>query len=183
MSGKDKPGPAQDPGEWFDIVDEHDQVVGRAQRREVHARKLRHRAVHVLVFRADGAVFLQRRSLAKDSCPGLWDSSCSGHLDAGEGYAAAARRELAEEIGLRRRQAPELWFRIEACAQTGNEFVQVYRTEHNGPLLLNPAEISEGAWKQPETLSREIAGEPERFTPPFRLVWSLATSRLRTEDC
>lgn len=182
MSGKDKPGPAQDPGEWFDIVDERDTVVGRARRREVHRHGLRHRAVHVLVFRADGAVFLQRRSLEKDSCPGLWDSSCSGHLDAGEGYDAAARRELAEEIGIRRRQAPEFWFRIEACPQTGNEFVQVYRTEHNGPLRLNPAEIAGGAWKRPAALAREIAAEPERFTPPFRLVWSLAASRLRAED-
>ena len=36
--------------EWFDVVNARDEVVGRATRREVHARGLLHRAVHVLVF-------------------------------------------------------------------------------------------------------------------------------------
>ena len=38
--------------------------------------------------------------MAKDTAPGRWDSSCSGHLDSGEDYAPAAVRELREEIGL-----------------------------------------------------------------------------------
>ena len=88
------------PDEWFDVVDERDAVVGRARRREVHAQGLWHRAVHVLVFDAGGRVLLQKRSLAKDLSPGKWDSSCSGHLDAGEDYDAAAGRELREEIGV-----------------------------------------------------------------------------------
>ena len=90
----------QNPEELFDVVDAQDRVVGQAPRREVHAKQLRHRAVHVLVFDEKGAVFLQKRSMGKDSCPGTWDSSCSGHLDAGEDYDAAAVRELREEIGL-----------------------------------------------------------------------------------
>ena len=61
----------------------------------MHAKQLRHRAVHVLVFDEKGAVFLQKRSMGKDSCPGTWDSSCSGHLDAGEDYDAAAVRDIA----------------------------------------------------------------------------------------
>src|ERR1041384_1701595 len=87
--------------EWFDVVNVRDEVVGRALRREVHARGLWHRAIHVLVFNAAGQVFLQKRSMLKDLSPGLWDSSCSGHLDAGEDYDGAAVRELAEEIGAR----------------------------------------------------------------------------------
>src|SRR5256885_1188600 len=86
--------------EWFDVVNEKDEVISRARRREVHAQGLWHRAVHVLVFNCHGAVFLQKRSMLKDLSPGLWDSSCSGHLDAGEDYDAAAVRELREEIGI-----------------------------------------------------------------------------------
>src|ERR1700722_15312119 len=88
------------PDELFDVVDADDRVIGEAPRREVHARKLLHRATHVLVHDANGRLFLQRRSLGKDTFPGCWDSSCSGHLDAGEDYPEAARRELGEEIGL-----------------------------------------------------------------------------------
>ncbi len=83
----------------FDIVDEQDRVVGRAPRREVHAKNLHHRATHILVHDAAGRVFLQRRSLTKDTFPGCWDSSCSGHVDTGEDYETAARRELGEELG------------------------------------------------------------------------------------
>ena len=90
----------QNPEEPFDVVDAQDRVIGRAPRREVHARRWRHRSIHVLVFNAAGRVFLQKRAQSKDSCPGRWDSSCSGHLDAGEDYDAAAVRELGEEIGM-----------------------------------------------------------------------------------
>ena len=91
--------PAFNPDELFDIVDHDDRVIGQAPRREVHARHLLHRATHVLVHDPNGRLFLQRRSMAKDTFPGCWDSSCSGHLDAGEDYPAAARRELGEELG------------------------------------------------------------------------------------
>ena len=77
-----------------------DRVIGRAPRRDVHARNLLHRAVHVLVHDDRRAGFSSNAAAwAKDTFPGCWDSSCSGHLDAGEDYSAAARRELGEELG------------------------------------------------------------------------------------
>src|SRR4029077_16973950 len=52
--------PAQDAaGEIFDVVDGDDRVVEQATRGEVHARGLRHRATHILVFNARGEIFLQ----------------------------------------------------------------------------------------------------------------------------
>jgi ADP-ribose pyrophosphatase YjhB (NUDIX family) len=86
--------------EIFDIVNERDEVVGQAPRSEVHRTGLRHRAVHVLVFNARGEVFLQKRSMLKDTAKGKWDSSASGHVDSGEDYDPCAVRELREEIGL-----------------------------------------------------------------------------------
>ena len=75
--------------EIFDVVNERDEVIDRAPRREVHARKLWHRAIHVLVFNSRGEVFLQKRSMSKDTAAGLWDSSSSSHLDSGEDYDAS----------------------------------------------------------------------------------------------
>ena len=49
----------QNPNELFDVVDAGDRVIGRATRRQVHARQLRHRAVHVLVFDMMGRLFVQ----------------------------------------------------------------------------------------------------------------------------
>ena len=78
------------PEDIFDVVNENDEVISREPRSVVHATGLRHRAAHVLVFNAAGNIFLQLRSNTKDNNPGVWDSSCSGHVDAGESYIVAA---------------------------------------------------------------------------------------------
>ena len=92
--------------EIFDVVNAQDEVVGHRVRHEVHRLGLMHRAVHVLVFNAQGEVFLQKRSLKKDIAAGKWDSSSSGHLDRGEAYDDCAVREVREEIGLHLPQPP-----------------------------------------------------------------------------
>lgn len=158
--------------EIFDVVDAEDRVVGRAPRAEVHAKGLWHRAVHVLLFDRAGRVFLQKRSMRKDLSPGCWDSSCSGHLDSGEAYDAAAVRELEEELGLRVAAAPARWFRVEARAETGWEFVWVYRLAHEGPFVLNPDEIDAGAWLAPAELDAAVAARPAEYAPSFRLIWA-----------
>lgn len=158
--------------EWFDVVNERDEVVRRATRREVHAKGWWHRAVHVLVFDAVGRVLLQKRSMLKDLSPGLWDSSCSGHLDAGENYDAAAVRELAEELGIRGGAAPVRWFRMEPCEATGWEFVWVYRLRYDGPITVEPLEIQYAEWVAPAEISRRVGCRAEEYCPSFKLLWA-----------
>jgi isopentenyl-diphosphate delta-isomerase len=175
MNGEVKPASGQ---EWFDVVNQCDDVIGRGLRREVHARGLWHRAVHILVFDRSGRVFLQKRSMLKDLSPGLWDSSCSGHVDAGENYDVAALRELGEEIGLAVVVPPERWFRLNACVETGWEFVWVYRLRHEGPFVLHPAEIEMGEWRPPDEVSQQIRSHPQDYCPSFKLLWPMVTARL-----
>ena len=156
----------------FDIVNERDDVVGRKPRSEVHARGLLHRAIHVMVFNSRGEVFLQKRSLKKDRQPGVWDSSCSGHVDSGEDYDQTAVRELREEIGLRLSSTPEKLFKINACAETDAEFVWVYRCQNDGPFQLHPDEIETGRWFTPEHVSRWIKDKPQEFAPAFVFIWN-----------
>jgi isopentenyl-diphosphate Delta-isomerase len=162
---------AQRQDEVFDIVNERDEVIGQRTRGEVHRLKLLHRAVHVLVFNARSEVFLQKRSLKKDSHPGAWDSSASGHLDTGEDYDTCAVRELREEIGLVAATPPARWLRVEACAETDQEFVWVYRHESEGPFTLHPDEIEHGEWFAPARVTRWVAERPQDFASAFRLIW------------
>ncbi|MFM8471709.1 MAG: NUDIX hydrolase, partial [Limisphaerales bacterium] len=157
--------------EIFDVVDDRDRVIGRQTRREVHRRGLKHRAVHVLVFNERGEVYLQKRSFKKDTFPGAWDSSASGHLDSGETYEACAVREAREEIGLFLQRTPKRLFKIEACPQTGQEFVWVYRTESNGPFRLNLDELECGSFFKADHINRWMAERPRDFADAFRLVW------------
>lgn len=159
--------------EIFDVVNDRDEVIDQKPRREVHRLGLKHRAVHVLVFNAKGELFLQKRSHKKDTFPGAWDSSASGHLDAGEDYDTCAIRELREEIGLVITKAPERIIRINACAETGQEFVWVYRMQSEGPFTLHPDEIERGDWFHPTQVTRWMKETPGDFAHALLLIWKL----------
>ncbi len=159
--------------EIFDIVNEHDEVIGQNTRREVHRLGLKHRAVHVLVFNARGEIFLQKRSTKKDIAAGKWDSSASGHLDTGEDYDACAVREVREEIGLLLTQTPERLFKINPSNDTGWEFCWIYRCTNEGPFVLHPDEIETGAWFAPDAVTKWVTEKPQDFASAFVLIWKM----------
>ncbi len=165
---------AQNLDELFDVVDGQDRVTGQLPRREVHARGLRHRAVHILVRNRAGQVFLQKRSMAKDLFPGVWDSSAAGHVGAGEDYDGTAVRELDEELGCRPEQPVQRLFKIEAREETGQEFVWVYRAESEGPFTLQAEEIERGDWFKVAEIDRWLAERPQEIAPAFRFLWPRA---------
>ena len=170
------PAAAQDAqGERFDVVDENDRVTGVESRGLVHATGLRHRAIHIFVFNAQGEVFLQKRSPWKDKCPGLWDSSAAGHLDSGEDYPAAARRELGEELGMRDPDGAGLkeFGAIAAGAETGWEFVRLFAVQSDGPFHWPAAEIEWGGFFPMEVVQAWIDARPGDFAPGFLRCWAL----------
>ena len=157
--------------EIFDVVNERDEVVGQLPRREVHRQHLRHRAVHVLVFNRRGELFLQQRSLTKDNFPGVWDSSSSGHVDAGEDYDPCTLREVREELGVQLPQVPSRLFKLEATPETGWEFCWVYRAEHEGPFVLQESEVRGGGWFTPAAVDDWLQRRPQDFADAFHAVW------------
>ena len=152
-------------GELFDVVDENNRVTGQSSRHEVHTKKLRHRAVHIFVFNKMGELFLQKRSRWKDAHPSKWDSSASGHLNAGDDYDETAVREAGEELGIQ--VEVEQIGSIAACANTGEEFVQIYRAQHEGPFVLPRAEIECGGFFPVPLIRSWIATRPQDFATGF----------------
>jgi isopentenyldiphosphate isomerase len=162
--------------EIFDVVNEQDEVIGQRTRNEVHRLGLMHRAVHVLAFNAAGQVFLQKRSMKKDRQPGLWDSSASGHVEAGEDYDTCAVRELYEEIGLQMPNLPRRLFKLGACPETDQEHLWVYRCEAEGPFRLDPEEVERGRWFAREEVTRWMAQRPEDFASALLMIWKRLNS-------
>lgn len=163
--------------EIFDVVDERDRVVGQALRSKVHREGLRHRAVHVFATNPAEEVFLQRRAFTKDMNPGLWSSSCSGHLDTGETYEQAALRELVEEIGLLL-EPGDLYMKlaVSCCSATENEFVRLYHCGVATPLRTDPSEVMDGRWLTRAELDEWTQREPKVFSRSF--LHLLALDRL-----
>ncbi|MBU1156640.1 MAG: NUDIX domain-containing protein [Proteobacteria bacterium] len=163
--------PAQDPGELLPVVDDEDRQVGLAPRSQVHGQGLLHRAVHILLFDSQGNLWLQRRSQAKDTYPGMWTSSASGHLDPGEDYYAAACRELREELGL----SLELTYlgKVPAGPATQGEFSGVFRAQSGQKPKPDPEEIAEmGLFSLDE--AKALAADHTRSAPSLEAVMSQA---------
>ncbi len=166
--------------EWFDLVDEDGNRTGRARRSECHGNPdLLHQAVHVFVVNGAGAVFLQKRSAAKDIQPGKWDTSVGGHVDAGEVPDAAALREAREELGIAEAEPAFLYSYLWRTA-VESERIQSYWIRHEGPFTLHPEEIDEGRfWAVTEIDSALGSGV---FTPNFETEWPRVRAYLRPAD-
>ena len=160
------PATAQHGAERFDVVDEEDRVLRSEFRDVVHVNNLRHRAVHMLLFNAAGDLYLQKRSIWKDRNPGLWDSSAAGHVDSGEDYITAARRELQEELGI---EAPALhpFARLTPNESNGWEFIQAYQAQHEGPFQPATMEVETGAFFSLNKIRHWAASNPADFSPVF----------------
>lgn len=164
--------------EWLDIVDENDIVIGRAPRGQIHSQNYLHRSSHILVFNSKGEIFVQLRSMSKDNCPGLWDSSAAGHVDSGEDYLSCAVREVAEELGVR--CSPESLTYIDKVhpgARNGYEFTHVYTLVTDQTLILQADEIDDGLWLSPSHLDVWIAEDRSRFTDSFAVIWRLVQKK------
>ena len=131
--------------ELVDIVDDDDNVVATVTRAEMRAGRLQHRSVGVAVMSTDGRLLVHRRSDSKDLWPGWWDIAAGGVVTAGETYDDAARRELAEELGL-------VGAEIEYLGQAryvDDDLAAIcrgYRVVHDGPFSFTDGEVTEVRW-------------------------------------
>ena len=120
-------------------------------------------------------MLLQKRSAWKDREPSKWDSSAAGHLEPGEDYEAGAIRETEEELGIRPKLTPI--GKIRACSNTGQEFVEVFTAQGDGPFILPPSEIEDALFLPLEQISVWLTNRPNDFAPGFWEVWKLLSSR------
>jgi isopentenyldiphosphate isomerase len=138
------------PGdELVDVVDAEDRVVATVTRREMRARRLRHRAVFVVVNDRAGRLLVHRRSDAKDLWPGRWDAAD------GEPWDDAARRELAEEVDVDAEPEPLC---AGAYADADVDLVaRCYRARHDGPVRFVDGEVVEARWVDRDELTGLLA--------------------------
>lgn len=133
--------------ELVDIVDDDDNVIAVATRREMRAGRLQHRSVGIAVLSSDGRLLIHRRSPSKDIWPGWWDIAAGGVVASGESYADAARRELAEELGAVVASAAIEY--LGSARYVDDDLATLcrgYRVVHDGPFSFDDGEVTEARW-------------------------------------
>lgn len=149
----------------LDIVDDQDRVIGVAEKEEIHRLRLRHRFVQVLVVNDKGEILIQERSRRKKRGAFLLDASVGGHVDHGESYDQAVRREGVEELGLPEDAAYQLLGTItDDTSLVENMIGRLYLLRSNGPFSNWEEEAEQLIWFAPATLVDMMEQAPERFT-------------------
>ncbi|MEY3337497.1 MAG: hypothetical protein RL245_489 [Pseudomonadota bacterium] len=82
------------------LLDESGAEIARCERGAFRSLGLQNRAVHVNGYRADGRVWVARRSTLKRADPGKLDNLAAGGVSAGESPRRTALREAWEEAGV-----------------------------------------------------------------------------------
>lgn len=141
---------------------------------EAHRQGQLHLAISAFVF-SGSALLIQRRAAGKYHCAGQWANTCCTHPHWGEDVAAAASRRLREEMGI---TVPLMETRIVTYrADVGEGLIEhervhmfVARVDRDHlSMAPDPAEVSETRWIEPPQLRADIASDPGRYTPWFRI--------------
>jgi isopentenyl-diphosphate delta-isomerase len=140
----------------------------------VHKEAQFHLAISVFVCDR-GDLLIQKRARSKYHCGGLWANTCCSHPNWTETLAHCAGRRLREELGFTLPLVEQCV--VEYSADVGNglhehERVTFFTAQARRETLViapNPAEVEDTRWISPAELAREIAADPDAFTPWFRI--------------
>lgn len=157
------------------LVDEHDNEIGNLPKDKCHEGQGRlHRAFSLFIFNQAGHVLLQQRSAQKRLWPMYWSNACCSHPRRGEHMGEAVDRRLRQELGLT--SDLEFLFKFTYQAQydeTGSEheLCWVYLGRSSDDVKVNANEVADWRFVSIDTLNRELAGRPDKFTPWMKLEW------------
>lgn len=162
--------------EQIDLYDENRILLGRQMDRSQATPSGSYRlVVHVALFNPAGELLIQRRSPAKQLCPGLWDLTAAGGVMAGESSRQAAERETAEELGYALNLGGQRAALTVNFDEGFDDFFVAVREVELSALCLQTEEVAEVRWvslDQAETLLKR--GEFIAYPPGFlSLLWGL----------
>lgn len=163
------------------LVDEQDEIVGKASKLDAHREGWLHRAFSVFIFNDHGEWLIHQRANDKYHSAGLWSNTCCSHPSVGEETIAAASRRLKEEMGLTCDLFPlySFQYRIQFDNQLiEHELDHVFVGQTNQVPTPNPLEVKDWRYVAPDDLLHEIHTSPESFTYWFRLCVPVILDKL-----
>jgi isopentenyl-diphosphate Delta-isomerase len=157
--------------EYVVLLDDLGREIGTAPKSSVHGTDTAlHLAFSCHVYNARGEILVTRRALDKTAWPGVWTNSFCGHPKPAEPVLDAVHRRAEFEIGVSLDEV-ELalpLFRYRATDASGiveHEICPVYIARTDDVPELNPREVVESRWVDPEDLAASLRTTPWAFSP------------------
>eukprot|EP00879_Flechtneria_rotunda_P017803 GHRR01018662.1.p1 GENE.GHRR01018662.1~~GHRR01018662.1.p1 ORF type:complete len:302 (+),score=67.63 GHRR01018662.1:417-1322(+) len=164
------------PPEMVVVVDQFNNVIGYAPRKEAVNKYMRARVTFTFLQNSAGELFVSKRSEAKDCYPGCLDVSVSGVVNQGEEYHQTAVRELHEEVNIpmleSKNHLQQLFtfpYQDKVCRIWGCAFIMSW----DGPLAFLDEEVEWGQFMSVPKLQQLLERHPESFSPVGRHVLGL----------
>lgn len=134
-------------------IDENENELGEVSIVRAHEEGLLHRISVVYLINDKSQILIQKRN------DGRLDHSAAGHVDAGESYLEAAKRELEEELGVKGIDLQEVGdcSSIEDGEKIRHKF-KVFQCNAN-PGNLDPEEVKEVFWADPVEIWNDMRGD------------------------
>lgn len=131
-----------------------------------------HLVVHICVFNGRGQLLLQQRQKDKEGYPNLWDVSAAGSALAGETSAAAASRELREELGLVHDFTKERPFWTTHFERGFDDWYFIRMEADISDLRLQPEEVQDARWADLAEIERMLdSGEIVPYYRDLVRLW------------
>lgn len=141
--------------------------MGTEEKLRAHRSGLLHRAISVFLFDDHGRLLLQRRADGKYHSAGKWSNTCCSHPRPGEAAIDAAKRRLAEEMGITVPLSPAFSFVYRVDLGNGlveHELDHVFTGKFNGTPAPDPAEVQSWDWVELPKLKSDCEVNPDRYT-------------------
>lgn len=147
------------PDEYLDLVDQDDNVIGKKRRSEVYAENLSNfRVINAFIKNSKGEIWIPRRASTKRIFPLCLDMSMGGHVESGEDYETAFKRELLEELNIDAGRTPyRVLGKLTPDKDHVSAYMEVYEIETDDAPNYNKDDFTEYFWLTPEALLKKIA--------------------------
>lgn len=120
--------------EFFDIVNEKDEVIGKiSENRQNTVKPSQLRFINIIITNDDKKIIVPKRSSNRKIFPSCYDFSVGGHVNSGEDYEDATYRELKEELGITNVKLQEVAY-FSPYYSNSNTFQKVYLLKYNNEI-------------------------------------------------
>ncbi len=167
--------------EILDLVDADDNVIDTLSRDEIYTKNLYEqycvRVIEVFIKNSKGQLWIPTRINTKRIAPGGYDIGVGGHVEHGETYLEAFKKEVYEEVGW---NINDIVYKEIGKFSPKDGMYQtisaVYEIESEVAPEINSDDFSLAAWMYPqEVVDSIVAGHEAKMNllPLLKLVYSV----------